>query len=84
MGRKQVISKDSCVQNITFFSQKVHITTENNFPTAAGLASSASGYAALVFALGKLYGIRGDLTYLARQGSGSASRYMYIPLYSVR
>ena len=35
----------------------VHICSENNFPTAAGLASSAAGYACLVYSLCKLYGI---------------------------
>lgn len=53
---------------------KVHICSENNFPTAAGLASSAAGYACLVAALGKLYQIKGDLSLLARRGSGSAAR----------
>lgn len=28
-------------------SYKIHVATENNFPTAAGLASSAAGYACL-------------------------------------
>lgn len=52
----------------------VHICSENNFPTAAGLASSAAGYACLVTALCKLYGIQGDTSALARRGSGSACR----------
>ena len=34
-------------------SWKIHICSENNFPTAAGLASSAAGYACLVFALSR-------------------------------
>lgn len=44
----------------------VHICSENNFPTAAGLASSAAGYACLVATLGKLYDLRGDLSGIAR------------------
>ena len=57
---------------------KVHIVSENSFPTAAGLASSASGYACLVRALAALFGLRdqspGALSAIARVGSGSASR----------
>lgn len=53
------------------------IDTQNTVPTAAGLASSASGYAALVFALNDCFqwqlGSR-SLSLLARLGSGSASR----------
>ncbi|XP_037074783.1 diphosphomevalonate decarboxylase-like [Pollicipes pollicipes] len=52
----------------------VQIVSENNFPTAAGLASSAAGYACLVFALSKLYAVSGDISAVARQGSGSACR----------
>ncbi|KAF7237283.1 hypothetical protein EG68_11395 [Paragonimus skrjabini miyazakii] len=52
----------------------VCIESVNNFPTAAGLASSASGIAALAFGLAKLYGLSDDLPGLARRGSGSASR----------
>lgn len=36
-------------------SWKIHICSENNFPTAAGLASSAAGYACLAVSLAKLY-----------------------------
>lgn len=56
---------------------KVHICSENNFPTAAGLASSAAGYACLVAALGNLFQLEGDLSGLARRGSGSACRSVY-------
>ncbi|XP_058468264.1 diphosphomevalonate decarboxylase [Malaya genurostris] len=57
---------------------KVHVETENNFPTAAGLASSASGYACLVYALACLYGIENEeISSIARQGSGSACRSLY-------
>ncbi|KAF5279085.1 hypothetical protein FQA39_LY05763 [Lamprigera yunnana] len=55
----------------------IHVCSENNFPTAAGLASSAAGYACFVFALAQLYNVEGDITYIARQGSGSACRSIY-------
>lgn len=53
------------------------IRTEGNIPMEAGLASSASGYAALVGALSRLYGWTlplEHLSILARFGSGSACR----------
>ncbi|XP_055610455.1 diphosphomevalonate decarboxylase [Uranotaenia lowii] len=57
---------------------KIHVQTENNFPTAAGLASSASGYACLVYSLACLYGIeQEEISSVARQGSGSACRSLY-------
>ncbi|NWU94876.1 MVD1 decarboxylase, partial [Upupa epops] len=58
-------------------SYKIHIATENNFPTAAGLASSAAGYACLVSTLARLYGVEGELSEVARRGSGSACRSMF-------
>lgn len=55
-----------------------HVSSYNTFPTAAGLASSAAGYAALVASLAKLVCAKetfpGELTTIARQGSGSACR----------
>lgn len=56
---------------------KLHIVSENNFPTAAGLASSAAGYGCLVYTLAKLFKINGELSDIARQGSGSACRSIY-------
>ncbi len=56
------------------------VDTTNNFPTAAGLASSASGFAALITAangaLGAPLELR-DLALLARQASGSAGRSLF-------
>ena len=60
--------------------EKVFISSYNNFPTAAGLASSASGYAALTAAAGRLFLPEMDdrgLSRLARQGSGSACRSLF-------
>ena len=73
MTKKRKGSKDKdCLSK-----QHVHICSENNFPTAAGLASSAAGYACLTAALSKLLGASGELSHIARQGSGSACRSMY-------
>jgi diphosphomevalonate decarboxylase len=62
-------------------SMQFHISSYNTFPTAAGLASSAAGYAALVFGLAQLMEAQeefeGQLSCIARQGSGSACRSMY-------
>eukprot|EP01006_Ploeotia_vitrea_P042214 TRINITY_DN66613_c7_g5_i1.p1 TRINITY_DN66613_c7_g5~~TRINITY_DN66613_c7_g5_i1.p1 ORF type:complete len:418 (-),score=240.00 TRINITY_DN66613_c7_g5_i1:79-1332(-) len=60
---------------------RVQIVSENNFPTAAGLASSASGFACLTRCLASLYNVQekvpGELTAIARQGSGSACRSLH-------
>ncbi|XP_056268764.1 diphosphomevalonate decarboxylase [Pseudoliparis swirei] len=59
------------------FSHKVHICSVNDFPTAAGLASSAAGFACLVYTLSRVFDVEGELSGIARQGSGSACRSMY-------
>jgi len=53
------------------------VASRNTVPSAAGLASSASGFAALAAAAAAAYGVELDergLSRLARRGSGSASR----------
>ncbi len=60
--------------------QMLNVSTENNFPTASGLASSASGFAAITLALAHLFKPEmSDLekSQVARQGSGSAARSVY-------
>ena len=56
------------------------IESDNFVPTAAGLASSASAYAALAGACNEALDLNlsdKDLSRLARRGSGSASRSIY-------
>jgi len=56
------------------------VESTNNFPTAAGLASSASGFAALVRAADAALGLDLDtatLANIAHHGSGSAARSMF-------
>jgi diphosphomevalonate decarboxylase len=56
------------------------IETRNDFPTASGLASSASGFAALALAATRAAGLEWDVTRvadLARRGSASAARSLF-------
>lgn len=61
-------------------TQTFRVETENNFPTGAGLASSASGFAALALAGSRALNLEltdRQLSTLARQGSGSAARSIF-------
>jgi diphosphomevalonate decarboxylase len=56
------------------------VTTQNDFPTASGLASSASGFAALALAASRAYGLdcdAGEVSNLARVASASAARSLF-------
>ncbi|MEM6305876.1 MAG: diphosphomevalonate decarboxylase [Pseudomonadota bacterium] len=58
----------------------LQIDTVNTIPTAAGLASSASGFAALTRALCGAFGLsldETDMSRIARLGSGSAARSIW-------
>jgi len=61
-------------------NMRAKVISVNNFPTASGIASSASGFAALATSASKAIGLELDkkqLSTLARYGSGSASRSVY-------
>lgn len=59
---------------------RLHVDINMNIPVAAGLASSACGFASLTLALNDLFNWQLSLNYLsilARLGSGSASRSLW-------
>lgn len=78
LGRiRTVLSR---VRELAGSTQHAKVTSLNTIPTAAGLASSASGFAALASAAATAYGLdlsHTDLSRLARRGSGSASRSVF-------
>ncbi|MFZ0390198.1 MAG: diphosphomevalonate decarboxylase [Calditrichia bacterium] len=68
------------VRKRTGLDSRAAVKSENNFPTGAGLASSASSFAALALAATQAAGINltlQELSILARQGSGSAARSVF-------
>ena len=72
---------DACIDRLLARAARplppVQVETDNNFPTAAGLASSASGFAALITALDAALDLRmtdAELSDEARRASASAAR----------
>ncbi|MGC8479674.1 MAG: diphosphomevalonate decarboxylase, partial [Candidatus Micrarchaeia archaeon] len=73
----KIISK---FRELSGIKKNVLVVTENNFPSSAGIASSASGAAALVFALNNALSLNMNnkaLSIMARQISGSACRSLF-------
>jgi len=65
------------VRRMASSTRYARVVSANNFPTGAGIASSASGFAALALAASRAAGLDLDeyaLSRLARRGSGSACR----------
>ena len=65
------------VRRLAGLTNYARVSSTNNFPTGAGIASSASAFAALALAASKAAGLdldQKDLSRLARLGSGSACR----------
>ncbi len=68
------------VRGMAGISEKARVSSVMNFPAGVGIASSAAGFAALAAASGRAAGLDlspSELSSLARQGSGSASRSVF-------
>ena len=78
--RDRVITFLELVRQLSGRTEPAVVDTRNSVPTAAGLASSASGFAALAMAGAAAYGLDLDptaLSRLARRGSASAARSIF-------
>ena len=76
-GRDRVSYILDLIREMANIRDSAEVMTENNFPSGAGIASSAAAFAALALAGSKAAGLdlsEPDLSRLARRGSGSAAR----------
>lgn len=76
----RVLDVIEAIRRARGISAHCHVRSANRFPTASGLASSASGFAALVLAAFHADGgnvSARELSVWARRGSGSAARSLF-------
>ncbi len=76
-GLQRVSAFLDLVRQMAGIEWRADVSSQNNFPAGAGIASSASAFAALALAATKAAGLElseQELSRLARRGSGSACR----------
>jgi diphosphomevalonate decarboxylase len=76
-GLERVSTILDLVRGMANINEHAEVSSINNFPAGAGIASSAAAFAALALASSRAAGLilsEGQLSRLARRGSGSASR----------
>lgn len=76
-GKNRIVTHLERIRQLAEIRTFAKVKTKNNFPKGTGIASSASGFAALTLAAASAAGLKLSekaLTILARQGSGSACR----------
>jgi diphosphomevalonate decarboxylase len=77
-ARERVVAHLDRIRTIAGVTTRAHVTSSNNFPADAGIASSAAAFAALTLATSAALGLDLDERELSRltrrSGSGSAGR----------
>ncbi len=76
-GLERVSTMLDLVRGMANMNECAEVSSSNNFPAGAGIASSAAAFAALALASSRAAGLtlsEAQLSRLARRGSGSASR----------
>jgi diphosphomevalonate decarboxylase len=79
-ARERVLALVDRVRAAARIDTRVRVESENDFPTASGLASSASGFAALALAASRAAGLDWTaerVAELARRSSASAARSLF-------
>jgi len=77
---KNILGHLEKIRKMAGIKEEAKIVSQSNFPVAIGLASSASGLAALTLAATRAAGLnlnQKELSILARQGAGSACRSIF-------